>query len=49
MTCPVCERQLTVWEYAWSHTHPTREGRILGAFIMFNGAIMVLTAFIHKV
>lgn len=49
MKCPYCARQLTFLEYAWTHTHPTREGRILGAFVMFNAVIIILTAFVHRV
>jgi hypothetical protein len=49
MRCPMCPDTLTLWEYLWSHTHQTREGRILGAFIMFNGVIIMLTALVHRV
>ena len=49
MTCPMCRSSLTTVEYLWSHTHPTREGRILGAFIMFNGVLIILTALVHHV
>lgn len=47
MTCPVCHHELTLREYAWTHVHPTREGRIMGIAIMAFGALCIIMAFVR--
>jgi len=47
MTCPFCKAPLTVREYAFTHLHPTPEGRRLGAALMVLGAAFVVLAFLR--
>lgn len=39
MTCPYCRAPLNVREYAWTHRHPSRIGRLLGAAMMVAGTL----------
>lgn len=42
MTCPFCRAPLSVREYAWTHTHPTKWGRWIGTAMMMVGAFTVV-------
>jgi hypothetical protein len=48
MTCPVCQARLSIREYAWSHTHPTRAGRWVGIGMMMAGGFAAGVGLLEK-
>ena len=39
--CPFCGRELRFREYVWTHVHPTKWGRRIGAALLIVGTMNV--------